>query len=587
MADIVEEIKSKIGIEQLVSQYVQLKKTGRNFKGLCPFHSEKTPSFIVSPEKQICHCFGCNKGGDIFTFIQELEAVSFKESLQILADKAGVKIEKEHFGTKNTKSDKDIYFKAHELASDFFEKELHTTNDGKKVLEYLYSRGLKEETIKEFKIGFAPDSYDSLYPYLIEKGIPKDILMKSGLIAAKNLAADNVYDKYRARLMFPIFNYFGKICGFGGRALKKDQAPKYLNSPENIIYNKSRLMYGLSHGKSQIKEKDEIILVEGYFDVVLPYQAGVKNTVATSGTALSEDQAKLIKRLTTNVVSCFDNDKAGFEATKRAYSILRKYDINMRSVENLDGKDPADFILKNDQDFEKIISEARDFTDVLIDKMLVDTDADTIQGRRKILKEMAPLYNEMSPVIKDFFVRKLSTKIKTKAEVIHDEIRNLKLPTTHPARVEEEKANVCGRKLSVTEILLALLFEYPNLFGIVKETEEIKNITLDAKSVYNELFNQYNSARGEIKAWDFDRGIFAEVKDKINILRLYAEELYGEFSESALENELSKLIDREKKDRRIKRLKDIQSKIEEAEKSRNKEELKKLLEEQTREIYKQ
>ena len=207
MADNVEEIKSRLGIYEVVSQYVQLKKAGHNYKGLCPFHNEKSPSFVVSPEKQICHCFGCNKGGDIFSFVQELEGVSFTEAMQILADRAGVKIERKSGAkAKINKTEKEEFFAAHELAADFFEKELWNTNDGKKVLEYLHRRGLKDETIKGFRIGFAPDRYDALYPMLLKRGVKKDTLIKSGLVSTKKVGADEVYDKYRAWLILPIFD---------------------------------------------------------------------------------------------------------------------------------------------------------------------------------------------------------------------------------------------------------------------------------------------------------------------------------------------------------------------------------------------
>lgn len=581
MADVVDDIKARLGIEELVGQYVQLKKAGRNFKGLCPFHSEKTPSFVVSPEKQICHCFGCNKGGDIFAFIEEVEGVSFPEALQILGEKVGIKVDEKKLKKGAEKSDKDIYFKAHDLACEFFEKELYKSNDGKKVLDYLYKRGLNEDTIKEFRIGFAPDSYDALYPYLLDKGIPKDILIKSGLVSAKNLAADGVYDKYRARLIFPIFDYFGRVCGFGGRALKKDQSPKYLNSPENKVYNKSKILFGLSHAKKFIKEKDSVLLVEGYFDVIVPYQSGVKNVVATSGTALSDEQAKLIKRLTLSAVTCFDNDSAGFEATKRAYSILHKQGINMRTVDTLDQKDPADFVLEHGAEFEKLIDGARDFVSFFIDKLIKENDVMTIEGRRSVFSAIVPLYSGMSPANRDFFVRELATKLSIKEQFLYEEIENMKLPNDHPARIGGDEVVINkAAKVLLDDMVLSLLLEFPKLFKFAADALTDQDLIDEAKSVYNALTDQYNSARGELERWDFDKGILPSVSDKIQFLRLYAEEVYTNLSEQSLEIELVKLVDRIKKDRGTEKLKDLQRKIAEAEKSENKEEIRKLLEEQ-------
>ncbi len=581
MADLVNDIKNRLGIEEVVSQYVQLKKTGRNFKGLCPFHSEKTPSFIVSPEKQICHCFGCNKGGDIFAFIQELEGVSFVESMEILADRAGVKIDTARLDKKAPKSEKDIYFKAHELACEFFEKQLYKTNDGEKVLEYLHKRGLTDDTIKEFRIGFAPDKYDELYPYLLKKGIPKDVLFKSGLISAKNLASDSVYDKYRARLMFPIFDYLGKICGFGGRALKHDQAPKYLNSPENLIYNKSRVLYGLSYSKKYIKEQDQIVIVEGYFDVVLPYQAGIKNLVASSGTALSSEQVRIIKRLTSNVVTCFDTDDAGIEATKRAYLLFQNEDIVTKVVIGINQKDPADFVLENGDAFKKLVDSASDFITFFIEKLIKDNKVDTLSGRRQALKELLPYYQSMAPTTKDFCVKELSGRLKMNERHLYEELENYKLPLDHPVRqsissdLQSESA-----KMTVEDHMFALVFEYPALFEKVLTFMDLNDLTEEAKNVYNNLTEQYNAARGNFQKWDFDSGILSENRGKIDVLRLYAEDKYRNFLEDALGVEVEKLVDRIKKDRKNRKLGDLQLNIAEAEKAQQKDRLNELLKEQ-------
>lgn len=581
MADLVNDIKSRLGIEEVVSQYVQLKKTGRNFKGLCPFHSEKTPSFIVSPEKQICHCFGCNKGGDIFAFIQELEGVSFVESMEILADRAGIKIDTAKLGKKAPKSEKDIYFKAHELACEFFEKQLYKTNDGEKVLEYLHKRGLTDDTIKEFRIGFAPDKYDELYPYLLKKGIPKDVLFKSGLISAKNLASDSVYDKYRARLMFPIFDYLGKICGFGGRALKHDQAPKYLNSPENFIYNKSRVLYGLSHSKKYIKEQDQIVLVEGYFDVVLPYQAGIKNLVASSGTALSSEQVRIIKRLTSNVVTCFDTDDAGIEATKRAYLLFQNEDIVTRVVTGIDQKDPADFVLTKGDLFKEFVDKAGDFITFFIEKLVRDNKIDTLAGRRQAIREILPYYQSMSPTTKDFCVKELSGRLKMNERHLYEELENYKLPLDHPVRqAVSAEIQTESSKMTAENLTLALILEYPVLFDKTLALIDKNNLTEEVKNVYNNLAEQYNAARGNFQKWDFDSGILSDNRGKIDVLRLYAEDKYRNFSEDALGAEIEKLIDRTRKDRKIRKLSDLQLGIAEAEKAQQKDRLNELLKEQ-------
>jgi DNA primase len=582
MADVVEDIKSRLDINTVVSQYVQLKQAGRNFKGLCPFHSEKTPSFVVSPEKQICHCFGCHKGGDIFSFIQEVEGVTFPEAVQILADKAGIKVKSlSKFNKKEGKSEKDEFFKAHDLVCEIFEKQLHTTNDGKKVLGYLKKRGIKDETIKEFRIGFAPDEYDFLYPQLLKKGISKKVLIKSGFVTQKSIADDRIYDKLRSRLMFPIFDFMGRICGFGGRALKQDQMPKYLNSPENIVYNKSKVLYGFSHSKQAIKKEDKVIVVEGYFDVILPYQEGVKNVVATSGTALTEDQVRLIKRLVTNVVTCFDTDEAGFEATKRSYGLFQKQDINVKSVADLGEKDPADLVKeKNGKAFSELIDKAPDFMIFFIDNLLQRYDVRNLDDRKKILKDMIPLLKKIPATEKDAYVREFAKKMELSESSLYDDIENFNLPANHPVHQSGEAELIENKGIEPLEIIISILLEYPKLFEKIEKDLDEKDFSESLKAIYRELFDQYNSSRTNFDIWNFEKSNLLKNKEKINVLRLYAENKYSDFSEDILSVELEKLIDRIKEDRKKGELEGVRKEIEETEKSGDKDKLLKLLQKQ-------
>ncbi len=581
MADVVEDIKSRLSIEDVVSQYVQLKKAGRSFKGLCPFHSEKTPSFVVSLEKQICHCFGCNKGGDIFGFIQEIEGVPFAQALEILADKAGLKIDKKKLDKKNFSSDKEPYYTAHDFACEFFEEKLQQTIEGKKVLEYLYKRGLTDETIKEFRLGFAPDEFDALYPMLIKKGVSKEVLLKSGLVSAKNISSQEIYDKFRLRLMFPIFDAFGKICGFGGRALKQDQSPKYLNSPDSPIYNKSNLLYGFYQAKKSIKEKDQAIFVEGYFDVILPYQSGVKNVVAGCGTALTLQQIRLVKRLTTNMLTCFDCDDAGFEASKRSYFIFQSENILPRILQFKDAKDPADFVKENPSELPKLIKEAKDFISFFLEHLLKNHKADTLEGRRKILDELLPIYKQLTPVIRDGFVKDLALRVGISEKNLYEELDRYNLPMHHPARqVKEELENVSTYKLEVEELLIAVVLQNPKLFEVAKLLLDEKDFSSDMKEVYKALLHQYNAVRGQLESWNLDSDVLASIRAKVSVMMLFAEEKYSRFTEITLDLELRKLIDKIKESRRTRGLRDIQGRILEAEKSGDFASVKELLKEQ-------
>ncbi|NIA02057.1 MAG: DNA primase [Nitrospirae bacterium] len=581
MADVVEDVKARLDIVEVVGAYVQLKKAGRNYKGLCPFHSEKTPSFVVSPEKQICHCFGCNKGGDMFNFIEEVEGAEFTEALQILADKAGVKIDNvSKFAKKEGKGEKDEYFKAHNLACEFFERQLYKTDDGKKVLEYLYKRGMKDETIKEFKVGFSSNQYDALYPYLMKKGISKRVLMKSGFVSAKGVGSDEIFDKFRGRLMFPIFDYLGRVCGFGGRALNKDQMPKYLNSPENRVYNKSRLLYGLYHSKASVKENDKIILVEGYFDVILPYQEGIKNIAAVSGTALTSDQATLIKRLTGNVVTCFDLDKAGFEATKRSYSILSNVDFVVKTVSGFEGKDPADLVKdKGGKEFMKFVEKAVSFISFYVDRLLETNNIETFEGRHAVIKELLPLLKKMTASSKDFHVRELATKLGMKEQFLYDELESFSLPADHPAR-EKAGSGEKAEGFSLEQVICGIVLGEPKLFKILLEKVNKNDFNGIDKDVYKALYDQYNKARNGLREWNLDKGFLAGIREKLDILLLYVEEKYGALSEKSVEDEVEKLVDKMKRTRINKQLDDLRIQIVEAEKNDEKEKLIELLKEQ-------
>ncbi|MBD3331160.1 DNA primase [Candidatus Peregrinibacteria bacterium] len=576
MADTVEDIKSRLGIVDIVSQYVQLKKTGNSYKGLCPFHNEKTPSFVVSPEKQICHCFGCGKGGDIFSFIQEIEGINFIEALQVLADRAGIKIEKKSGKNVASKSEKDEFFKAHELACEIYEHELFHSNDGKKVLSYLYKRGLNEETIKEFKIGFAPDSFDKVYPQLIKKGISKNVLIKSGLVSSKNLASDNIYDKFRKRLMFPIFDHLGRICGFGGRALSKEQMPKYLNSPENVIYNKSKVLYGFSHAKKHIKSEDRIILVEGYFDVILPYQEGIKNVVATSGTALTEAQVKFIKRFTKNTITCFDGDKAGIKATIRAYSLLKAQDFEIKSLSIINGKDPADAVTTDKEGFIKMLKEAPSFLEYIIEDMLRNNNKNSFEGRNRIVKEFLPYLKELNSVESDHYIRLLASKLNLNEDILYDEIKKFKLPIDHPAR-EHQTPHMSNYKMSLEETMFSLILEFPLLAEIFFEKVTEEDISSEFKRLYKLLSNQYNCNRTKFEAWDFSIADYKEEKERINRLLLFAESRYGNFPKDTLSEEVTMLISRFKDERKTKSLKDLEMQIAQAEKNGEESKLLELL----------
>jgi len=343
-------IKQKINIVDLIQEYLPLKKAGINFKALCPFHSEKTPSFIVSPERQIFKCFGCQKSGDIFTFLMEKEGMEFKESLEVLAKRAGVTLKRK----VEQKDAKDRLFEVNLKAQEFFHYILTKHQLGKKALEYLKIRGLSDESIETFGLGYAPNSWESLTKFLIKRGFVVQEIISAGLAVASKSAC---YDRFRGRVTFPLVDGKDKLRGFSGRVLYP-QEPKYINTPQTAIFDKGSLLFGLNFARGEIRSKGEAILVEGEMDVILSHQAGVKNVVASKGTALTEGQIDLIKKYCQNLFLSFDMDLAGDSASRRGIEMIDRAGFNIKVIRVEKGKDAAEVIKADVALWQKAIETA-------------------------------------------------------------------------------------------------------------------------------------------------------------------------------------------------------------------------------------
>ncbi|MBT3865084.1 DNA primase [Candidatus Peregrinibacteria bacterium] len=580
MRDIVSEIKARLSIEDVVASYVSLKKVGRYYKALSPFQTEKTPSFVVSPEKQIAYCFSTHRGGDMFKFIQEMEGVDFSEAVRILAEKAGIEApSKGAFKKGQNSTDREALLEAHEKATLFFENNLQSGSaDAKKVLEYLNKRGVTDELIKEFRIGYAPDRSMDLLKYLLKEGFKKELLLKSGMLTVKDTAGKDVIDKFRGRLIIPILDHMGRVIGFGGRALGKDQQPKYLNSPDTPLYLKRNVLYGLSHSKQAIREKKEVLFVEGYFDVIMLHKVGIKNVVASSGTALSPEQVGLIKRYATSVVSCFDTDRAGVDATKRAYAVLQPFDMVMKTLHMTEGmKDPADFVVdrgdKAFDEFTALMAGASDFMDFYSGLIVKGFDITSAEGRKGYLDEMVPLLKIVKSSVKlDHFVRIVAKHLDTKEKFIYDEISEFK---SYESRVVQKKEPVViNKKVDPLKVLLSICLEFPVHFQKVLDKMKEADFSEELKGVYNLMKDQYNLDRTSKEGWDFDEGKHDE---QIDILSLYAEERYGDFPDETVENEVEKLIDNIIKQRRMHQRLELEKALKEAEKTGDEEKKKELL----------
>ena len=398
--DAVEELKSQIDIVDVIGRSVQLKRAGSNYKGLCPFHNEKTPSFIVSPQKQIFTCFGgCGASGDVVSFVKRYYNLDFNEAVEKLANEYGISIK------RNTYSDdREKYYEINREAARFFYKNLtEVKNPG---YSYFQKRGIEDRTIKKFGLGYAPDSWDALYNHFKTKGTDEKILVELGLLSEKN---GKYYDKFRNRVIFPIINTAGKVIGFGGRALTSEVMPKYLNSPENKIFQKKNNLYALNITRQDIGKEGFAIIVEGYMDVISLYQNGVRNVSASLGTALTENQAKLVNRYTKNVVLSYDADDAGQKAALRGIDVLKKENCKVKVLHVTDGKDPDEFIKKNGrEEFLKLSSNSLPYNDYKLEAAKRGLNLSSEEGKLDYMKRINSILHDLSPVEKDIYIKKIA-----------------------------------------------------------------------------------------------------------------------------------------------------------------------------------
>ena len=415
----VEQIKARADILDIVSEFVQLKRRGKNYFGLCPFHEEKTPSFSVNPSMGIFHCFGCGKGGNAITFIMEYEKISYVEALQRLADKYGIQIEWEEGGSSR-KGETALLYELHDIANNFYSKQLFSEK-GAEALKYLIGRGFGESILKQFSIGFAADEWEGLLKQLDLSRFSPNILEKSGLFIRKD--GNNFYDRFRNRIMFPIKNVAGRVIAFGGRTMNPEESAKYINSPETPIYFKSGIFYGLSASKESIRKSNEAIVLEGYTDFLRLYSSGITNVITVSGTALTYHHAHILKRFASKVALCYDGDEAGKKATERAGFILLREGLDVRAIILPEGEDPDSFLKNSDiSAFKKIYEEASEFIPFYINlhKDSMTTPASKTLFIEQTVEELAQIRN---PVTRDFIIKEVSERLGVKEELISSQIR--------------------------------------------------------------------------------------------------------------------------------------------------------------------
>jgi DNA primase len=465
----IDDVKSRLDIVEIISGYLQLKQAGTNFRACCPFHQEKTPSFMVSKEKQIWHCFGCGEGGDVFKFVMKIEGMEFSDALKMLAEKAGVKLEK---FVRNSAEDaqKSNLMKICDEASKFFHKNLLEDAGAEEARKYLAKRGIRREIAGEFKIGFAPADWDLLVQHLSRLGFREEDVFQAGL-ALKRKSGNGYIDRFRGRIMIPISDINGNVCGFTGRLLpseekKPDAGGKYMNSPQSLVYDKGRILFFLNRAKQAIKEADNVVVVEGNMDAITCHQFGFKNTVASSGTALTTDQLRLIKRFTKNLFLAFDADLAGETAAKRGIDNALKEEMEIKVIEIPEGagKDPDDCIRKNPELWKKAVAGAKNIMDYYFEKAVKKYGAGTLAGRQKIRTAMFSEISRLNDgVARSHWLKKLSEILNVRESDLYDEFKNYKEPAIRYASptTDTVKSKDKSRAERLSEQLLAILIANP------------------------------------------------------------------------------------------------------------------------------
>lgn len=450
----IELIKKRVDILDLVSDYVTLKKSGRNYKGLCPFHTEKTPSFMVNPERGIFKCFGCGQGGDIFKFLQEIDNLEFVEALRVLAKRAGVELP--DYRPSSEAKLREKVLSAQALAAKFYQTILLNHTSGKPALAYLKKRGLKLETIKEWGLGYAPNQWEVVTKALATKGYTPQEIIATGLgIASERGKAP--YDRFRGRVMFPIRDLTGRVVGFSGRILGEGE-PKYMNSPDSLIFQKSKLLFGMDLAKNSIKKANLAVLVEGNVDVVSSYQAGVKNVVAPLGTALTEEQIGTLMRFTEVVALAFDTDLAGDSATKRGIAMAENLGLNIRVVHLL-GKDPDEMIAASPKSWQEAVQRATPIYDFYLESAFNRADSSSAEGKRKIASELMPVLKKIQdPILRGHYLKLVAGKLDLEEKYLEQALsRTVGEAARQPATAEVPTRKT--RQLLLEEETIQLMLE--------------------------------------------------------------------------------------------------------------------------------
>ena len=598
-------------IVDVIRDYIPLKPAGVNFRARCPFHREKTPSFMVSPERQIFHCFGCGKGGDMFSFVMEMEGVDFVEALRILAPKAGVTLRRQD---PKAASQRNRLLDINDLCRKYYHQLLLNSEQAKNARQYLSERGLTEETIEEWQIGYSLDSWDSIIKMLKAKGYSENEIFLSGM-SVRSTKRPGFYDRFRGRIMFPINDVNGNLVAFSARVSperqENEKMGKYINSPQTLVYNKSKILFGLDKTKLEIKKADLAIIMEGQMDVITAHQHGYKNVVASSGTALTDEQITLLKRYSPNIALAFDMDEAGQIAADRGIRAAMQAEMNIKVIEVPTGKDPDECIKNNSAGWEKAVASAKPMMQYYFDQTLDGLDLEMIENRREASKILLPLIAKLGNLVEqEAWLRKLSEIIDIKEEVLREVLQQ---KASAPARQKENKqepeapagqaANIT-REEKLSELMLALLLKHPALINYALNRIQAEHLSGGEQQAfyknlilyYNNIVNRKNDDNGDdielvINYEDFraflDSGIAGE--ENLNIdynqprqldkLVLLADRDYYELDFEMAKNEAITIITALRKSSLTKRMREVERLIADKEKQADKQAVEELMEE--------
>lgn len=586
----------------LIKEYVQLKPAGTNFRARCPFHQEKSPSFIVSPDKQIWHCFGCGRGGDIFSFIMEMEGLSFVESLRQLAVKAGVKLVK---SDPQMASQRNRILDILDLTARYYHHLLLKSPKAGLARQYLDKRGVDEATMAEWRMGYSPDDWSVISNFLISKGFKENEIFLAGL-SVKREGRSEFYDRFRGRIMFPINDIGGNVVAFSARVSpEKEQTEKmgkYINSPQTTVYDKSRVLFGLDKARLEIKKQDLAIIVEGQMDAITAHQFGYKNVVASSGTALTEEQISLIKRYTQNISIAFDSDAAGEMAAERGAGQAMKADMNIKVIEIPNGQDPDDCIRQNKAEWEKAVSEAKPIMQYYFERKTAGLDLENVEGKRQAAKLFLPIIARLENKIDlNYWLKLLGEKIGVNENILRETLQAAILKrkkdqsfVKQKEKPEEGSINQ-SREEKLSEMLLVMMLKFNELIYYMAKRVPIDHLFGELnRELYRNLIIYYNSINNinifisddtaNVSAFDFDNFINWANESKVHIqdisrLIMIGERDFNEIEYETVKSEAIKISSHLKKKYILGRMREIEKLLAVYEKENNVEKIEEIMQE--------